>query len=667
MDFKAMGLTQAKINQFNKAGIENAYDLLRIFPKKYYDFTHPVTDFTECIPGCMQAVVGKVLNIVEKSNKLTYVKIKSDHNQYAYAYFFGASAYMAKQLEINRKAIFCGRLDIKHDFNDQIQIFPLICSHDISACSVIYPVYKKVPGMSDTYYKETLRKCMKLLDNTADFLEPEVISLFDVVGEQEAFRLTHFPQTAEDYKNAQRRFIFDDLFLFNFKLKNESLSINSDSEFVIKDTSIWNKLYPLLPYKFTQDQADCLKSMLYNYFAKGKRLNALVQGDVGSGKTIVALFAMSLFLSNNIQSCLIAPTEILAKQHYEEFLKIFPQEYHSSIRLLTGSLTAKQKKKINEEIENGSALIVIGTHAVIQDSVHYNNLGLVIVDEQHRFGVKQRNALSGKISTPHMINLSATPIPSTLAQTIYGDSLEVYTIKTKPDGRLPVITRQAESDEEVNQEIANQVFDGKQCYVICPLIEESESDRMADVEAVETVYFKLKKRFENTPDIKIGLINGKMKQSEIDNIINSFYNKEINVLVSTTIVEVGVNVPDATLIVIKNSERFGLAQLHQLRGRVGRNSYQSFCLLQPIRLPDEKADIMCSTTDGFKIAQEDMRLRGPGDIIGEKQSGMNKYIMLQMAFPDIVCLVRETIDEIYNSPDRYQKYSFINEENSVLV
>lgn len=305
--------------------------------------------------------------------------------------------------------------------------------------------------------------------------------------------------------------------------------------------------------------------------------------------------------------------------------------------------------------------MVVGTHAVIQDSVEFQKLGLMIVDEQHRFGVVQREALLEKYQNPHSIVMSATPIPRTLSMALYVDSIQVLTIKTKPKGRKPVETRQMEKDEEVNEFMWQEIQKGRQCYVICPLIEDSESERMAEVESVNTVHKNLVSYFKKYPEVKISLISGKMKQKEIDEEIKKFSNNETHILVSTTIVEVGVNIPNATVMVIKNAERFGLAQLHQLRGRVGRSSHQSYCILQSPKKDDIKIEIMCSTADGFEIAKRDLELRGPGDFIGIKQSGQNKYVMLMLAYPTLYEKISKLNDQIYADPLWYARYSFINE------
>lgn len=657
MELDLLGIPKGKVSQLEKSDIFCLEDLLKYMPKKYFDFRNPITDFKKIDPNNAElvAIVGKIVSITRKE-KVIYAKIVDKNNKSIMAYWFN-QAFVANMLFENTEYIFCGKVKENLDFK-QIQIFPIMFNKDISSLSKLIPVYKKIKGMSDDYLKQLISKSLMLVP-TGDFLDNDIIKEFNLVGEYEAFKLIHEPKTEKDIEKAKSRFLFDDLFVFNFKLKNEERLQPKNTEFMISSCKSWTPLLEKIPFELTQDQKNVLK-LMYSGMKKGLRLNALVQGDVGSGKTIVAVFLAFLGVENGFQSAIIAPTEVLAKQHYEEFLKYMPEEEKESVVFLSGSLKAKEKKQANLLISNGTAKIVIGTHAIIQPSVNYENLGLVVVDEQHRFGVEQRECLLKRNKVPHLVNMSATPIPRTMAMAAYGNNIQVFNILTKPNGRKPIITEHIDNDRDCNEAIVREVAKGHQVYIICPLIEDSESERMSDIDSTQSVYAKLTDYFKNNSDIKIDVINGDMKQSDINEKISDFLNKKANVLISTTIVEVGVNIPNATLIVIKNSERFGLAQLHQLRGRVGRSNLQSFCLLQTVK-QDVKAEIMCSTTDGFKIAQEDLRLRGTGDFVGVRQSGANRYVMLMLANAELYHKINQLNETIYNSPEKYEQYAFLND------
>ena len=657
MQLNLLGIPQNKIKQLENVDILCVQDILTTFPRKYYDFRNPITNFKEIDFEKNEpiAIIGTVINVVKKE-KVIYAKVIDEHNNFLTVYWFN-QAYVGNMIQTGTKYIFCGKAKENIDFN-QKQFFPTDFSPNINSLKRIIPVYKKIKGMSDSYFKKLIEQSL-IIAPTGDFLDDNVINQFNLLDEYSAFKKIHTPTTPEDIESAKYRFLFDDLFVFNFKLKNEERLQPKTSEYVVNSCKSWTPLLKKIPFELTVDQKDVLKKMFIG-MKNGMRLNALVQGDVGSGKTIVAVFLAFLAEENNFQTAVIAPTEVLAKQHYAEFLKYTPEEDHKKIVFLAGSLKAKEKKEALERIKSGTAQIVIGTHAIIQPSVEYKDLGLVIVDEQHRFGVAQREYLLKREKVPHLVNMSATPIPRTMAMASYGNNIQVFTIFSKPNGRKPVITEHIRTDRECNEAILREVRAGRQVYIICPLIEDSESEKMADIDSVESTEVKLKNAFKNYPEVKIDSINGDMKQAMIDKKIEAFFNKESNVLISTTIVEVGVNVPNATLIVIKNSERFGLAQLHQLRGRVGRSSIQSYCLLQTSK-DDIKANIMCATTDGFKIAKEDLKLRGTGDFIGTKQSGVNKYVLLMLSNEELYQKINKLNEYIYNTPSEYEKYSFLND------
>lgn len=659
MDLELLGIPKNKINQFNNAEIYSIEDLVKYLPRKYYDFRYPYENYSNIDMTKTEpiSIIGRISKVVKKE-KLIYAYINDKFGNSLTIYWFN-QPYIEQKLYQGKEYIFCGKLKDNPDYR-QRQFFPLagLFSSDIDSLKKIIPVYRKIKGMSDEYLLKNIKSALLMVDKD-DFLEEKIIKEFNLISEYEAFQKIHNPKNDKDIRDAKYRFLFDDLFVFNFKLKHEELLQPKNSKYIVTACKSWTPLINKLKFELTEDQKKTLKIM-YGLMKSGQRLNCLVQGDVGSGKTMIALFTAVLAKEHLFQSAIVAPTEVLAQQHYSEFISYMDEAEKDDVVLLIGSLKAKERKEVLKKIKNGEAKIIIGTHAVLQSTVEYNDLGLVCVDEQHRFGVKQREALLNRKKVPHLINMSATPIPRTMAMATYGNTIQVFNIFTKPNGRKPVITTHIRSDIECNKAIVKEVVKGHQVYIICPLIEDSESERMNDVESVQTCYLKLQKHFANSEHVKIDYISGDMKPKEIEEKIQKFQNGEFNVLISTTIVEVGVNIPNATLIIIKNSERFGLSTLHQLRGRVGRNSFQSYCMLQTIK-DSTRATIMCSTTDGFKIAQEDLKLRDTGDFLGTKQSGSNKYVMLMLSNPQLYFKINELNTNIYADKNWYEKYSFLNE------
>lgn len=643
-----IGVSKAKKRQFESADITNTGDLVNYLPKKYIDYSSPRSPST-FLQGELCSVIGTVI-FVKDTGKMVYANcVGSDGDRFMACWF--NQPYIAHMLDIGAKYIFCGKVNIAP--YGAIQIMPTEFSKDVDSLKRIVPKYKKIKGMSDEYLKNAINSGLELLDRR-DHLTVEILKEFNLITKYDFFNKIHNPLSLTDIKRSMERYVFDRLFRFNFIMKKDMADFNRNSDFEIKNISIYKKVIEKLPYKLTPDQESCVKEILRKMQNK-ERVSGLIQGDVGSGKTIISFLLLVMSKDNNFQGALIAPTEVLAKQHYNDFVDL-TDDLGIRSALLTGSTKTKEKNKILKELKNGEIDVVIGTHALIQDSVKYNNLGIVVIDEQHRFGVEQRSTLSNGDKKPHIIIMSATPIPRTLSMAIYGDSIEVFNIKTKPAGRKPVITKKVTNADEAYNFIHNEIKNGKQAYVICPLIDESKSEKMADVESVSEAVKDTKRYFKDFPNVKISSINGKMKQQEIEEEIKKFYNGETDILISTTIVEVGVNVPNASVILIKNSERFGLAQAHQLRGRVGRSEYQSYCLLLA-KEGDPKAEILCSSSDGFVIAQEDLKMRGSGDFLGTKQSGYNEDINLMLSFPDLYQRISKLNEKIFENQQLLDFYS----------
>ena len=489
----------------------------------------------------------------------------------------------------------------------------------------LQPVYPLTAGLTNNTVKKAVMQAMEYLDSKQDLLPEDIRENYDLTDFCSAVRGVHFPQNKEEFYCARERLVFEEFLIFILSLRiiktREDKAINS---FTFSESQPIDAFLNALPYELTNAQKK-VWSEIKKDMSGMHVMSRLVQGDVGSGKTIVALLGLMLAGLNGYQGAMMAPTEVLAKQHYENILSMLRQ-YNISLKpiLLTGSMTAKEKKIVYEKIILGEADIIVGTHALIQDKAEYHNLALVVTDEQHRFGVKQREALAGKGSIPHILVMSATPIPRSLAMILYGD-LDISVIDELPKNRLPIKNCVVDTGyrSTAYRFMQRQVEEGRQCYVICPMVEESES---LEVENVTDYTQFLKEAIGD--GINIACLYGKMKQAEKDAIMEAFGRNEIQILVSTTVIEVGIDVPNSTVMLIENAERFGLAQLHQLRGRVGRGEHQSYCIFMSAsksKETRERLEILNKSNDGFFIASEDLRLRGPGDLFGIRQSGIMDF------------------------------------------
>lgn len=652
-----LGLPTAKLSQFKSAGIETIDDLISYIPRDYKDYRFDKT-LTETAHGEKCCIIGTIVHkdIRNDSKHWTKATVRDKNGDVFYAYWYNQT-YVYKFLEEGRQYIFCGKMAIYSAKNIQMAVEEY--DMDVYNLQRLNPVYKAIRGMSKEYLNNCIFEAFKKFETSTDYLEKSIVERFGLLPELEAKRKLHRPMSDKDIRDGQFRMAFDNLFRFNFILKDRMKDAETDTVFRMKSCNIWEELRKRVPYSLTNDQEAVLARM-YEIMSGGKRLNALIQGDVGTGKTIVAFMTMAAAFENCFQSCIVAPTEVLARQHYEA-LKELVDGLGINVGFLANSTKAKEKRAVLEGLKNGTMHMVVGTHAVLQDKVEFVNLGVVIIDEQHRFGVAQRDKLLQGENKPHLITMSATPIPRTLSMAMYGDHIEVCNIKTKPAGRKDIITKILSDDEEVNKFMLSQIEAGHQCYVVCPIIEDSESEKMENVESVDKTVKKLQKWFSKHPQVVISNVTGRMKQAAIAAEVDKFAKGESHILISTTIIEVGVNVPNATVMVIKSSERFGLAQAHQLRGRVGRGDAQSYCILQPA--PDDpKAEILAATTDGFEIAHQDMLLRGAGDYLGTSQSGSNKDVMLMLAEPDLYREIGKVNDEIFADPARFAKYKYILDE-----
>lgn len=660
MDLTFLGCRSDKLDQFNNKNIYSLEDLVKWLPRTYYDFRIPKT-VMELKDGEIVSMHLMVLKLDEKptsrGTQMLIFRCKDSNGHFISINFFNAS-FVTKKIRPSESYLFCGKV-VKNVFNGNeywSMSNPYRFSSDIESLKRIVPVYKKVTGMSDDYLLNAVQQAVVLVDKD-DYLEHSIQKKFKLLSYSDAISQMHAPTTPEEIEEAKQRYLFDDLFYFNFNLKDKYQSEPKTSPYRFTTYPTVRKYLAVIPFQLTSGQNDALRH-IGQTAKEGRRVNSLVQGDVGSGKTMVAMMSMLMAYDSGYQSVMMAPTNVLAKQHYHDLVRDF-EPLGLKIAFLSGETKISEKKKLYKAIESGEINIVVGTSAVISKDVKYHQLALTIVDEEHKFGVVQRELLKAKaMEGVHNISMSATPIPRTLAMSIYGDDIDVITINTMPVGRKPISTTEMNNDDDIYDFIANELKKGHQAYVVCPLIEESDNEKMAEVESVEVAYKKIKQHFDKL-GYQTAMVNGKMKQSEIGEIIHDFVENKSQILVSTTIIEVGVNVPNATVICLKNAERFGLAQMHQLRGRVGRSSYQSHCILQVGVQTDiaiEKAKTMCGSNDGFVIAQKDLELRGTGDFIGTSQSGDNKYVMLMMANPELNLKIKEEINAIYSDEDRKSIY-----------
>ncbi|MEG1299548.1 MAG: ATP-dependent DNA helicase RecG [Erysipelotrichaceae bacterium] len=658
MKLEFIGCTPKKINQFNQKNIYSVEDLVKYLPKEYYDFRRPKL-IRELKEDETTSVVLKIIFIREYFGQVHQIQLTGvDAEGQQMKIFFFNSAYLMDTFIRNRTYIFCGK--IKRDTYQRgtplIITNPIRFSEDISGCQRIVSAYKKIPAMSEAYLEEHMTQAITVVDKE-DYLEPEIQNKFHLISSQEALYNLHMPESFEQINNAKQRLLFDDLFYFNFMLQQQKEKETTTSPYSFGKYPKVRQFLAEMKFELTPDQKTTLNQIALQTRSK-KRVNAVIQGDVGCGKTIVCELCMLMAHDVGYQSVVLAPTIVLAKQHFEEIQANFTP-LGVQVRLLTSETKVREKRKIMKEIKEGSVHMVVGTHSLLNPEIEYHNLALTVIDEEHKFGVEQREALHAKGEEGvHCISMSATPIPRTLALSMYGDSVDVFTIKTMPKGRRPVKTSAVDDSKTAYLAIKKELDLGHQAYIVCPFIETSENEKMSEIKSVKAATQEASQYFQKY-HYRVDSINAKMKQSEILEKIQAFTEKKFDVLVSTTIIEVGVNIPNATIMLIENAERFGLSQLHQLRGRVGRSVEQSYCYLHAnlnTEMAQERNKSLCTTNDGFLIAKKDLELRGTGDFIGTMQTGDNKYIMLLLANEALNRNIHDEIVEIFKDDKRKELY-----------
>lgn len=608
---------------FGKINVFTVEDLIGHYPRDYETYDAPVS-IREASPGSVQAIYGQITAIpnVKKVRNLSILNaiLKDGSNDSIQLTFFNMP-FLKKVLKPGGFYLFRGLVQQRgtHKIMEQPRMFTW--DEYKQKSGRLLPRYALTKGLTNQTVQKSVAQALEYYPPEKEYLPQMILQKYPMLSHREAVYALHFPENREELLAARSRMVFEEFFSFLLVLrKNKELAAKTENHFPMYETADTVRFLEQLPFPLTKAQKK-VWGELREDMGSPYAMNRLIQGDVGSGKTILAVLALLMCAANGYQGAMMAPTEVLAVQHFET-ISGYVEKYGIAFRpvLLTGSMTAKEKREAYAKIASGEANLIIGTHALIQEKVEYSSLALVVTDEQHRFGVRQRETLAAKGSEPHVLVMSATPIPRTLAIILYGD-LKVSVIDELPANRLPIKNCVVGTSyrPKAYEFIAKEVAAGRQAYVICPMVEEGESEDLENV-----VDYTEKLRAALPPSVQVAYLHGKMRPADKNHIMEEFADKKIDVLVSTTVIEVGINVPNATVMMVENAERFGLAQLHQLRGRVGRGEFQSYCIFistSEAKETMERLQILNHSNDGFYIASEDLKLRGPGDIFGIRQSG----------------------------------------------
>ena len=670
-------ITAKQLSNLKSLGINTIYDLIYYFPRAYDDRTNikkiGELKFNEYV--VLKATVMSAVNLTVRSGKKIVKAMVSDGTGIMEILWFGMP-YIKKSLKIGEEYLFIGQTKKSAVFQLINPEYKLFSGQQKVSESEILPIYSSNKNITQNSLRKLVEKFLvNFLNYFEENIPKELIKEYKIMERKSAIKNIHYPVSMKEIEEAKRRFAIEELLILELGiLKNRFIIENSNSknyEVEGKKEKV-KEFLSQLTFNLTNAQKKVIKE-IYDEISNGKIVNRLIQGDVGSGKTVVAMVMLIYMAENGYQGALMAPTEILANQHYLG-IKERLEKIGLRVELLTSSIKGKKKNEILEGIANGDVDIVIGTHSLIEDDVIFKKLGLIVIDEQHRFGVNQRNKLREKGFLGNLLVMSATPIPRSLALSIYGD-LDLSIIDELPPGRTPIKTKWIANDEDLEKMynfIYKKVNDGNQAYFVAPLIETS--DKMA-LKSVDKVSEEIERKFSNK---KIGIIHGKMKAKEKDEVMLKFKNKEYDILIATTVIEVGIDVPASTIMTIYNAERFGLSALHQLRGRVGRGSKQSYCFLisnSTTENSKQRLSIMEETEDGFRIAEEDLKLRNSGEIFGLRQSGFSDLKFIDIIYDvKTIKLVRDEcikylkehkgeIENIYLKYDIEQKFSDIQAGN----
>lgn len=626
------GVGPERARSFAKKGIKTAEDLLYYLPRGHEDRTK-FFDIENCPVGEFVCVKAKVYSPVRET------RIKKNFNIYSMVVYDDSGAmnvvwynnkYVKNAFRSGEEVLFYGKPVISRGKKELLN--PIYeKAENQRFIGKIVPVYPLFGNITQKVIAGLVEEAMKTCGSFSEYLPKAICEKYNICDINFAMKNIHFPENFENYSIARKRFVFEELLFLQLALSGKRNENEKSKRTPFSDTDCVWEFVDSLPYSLTGAQRRVIEEICKNFRSKTP-MNRLVQGDVGSGKTVVAAAGMYVSKKNGYQSAIMAPTEILATQHYNTFCELFKD---SDIKCVLLTSSTKNKKVICEEIKNGEYDVIIGTNAIIQKSVEYKNLGFVVADEQHRFGVSQRARLTAKGENPNTLIMTATPIPRTLSLILYGD-LDVSIIDELPPGRKPVKTYAVGEDmrKRIYAFLDKHIKTGSQAYVVCPLIEESEK---SDLSNAEDIHKRLKMIF---PQYSVGIVHGRMKPVEKERVMQDFVDNKIQILVSTTVIEVGVNVPNSNIMVIENAERFGLSTLHQLRGRVGRGQEEAFCIMFPKSTSDvtkKRMETLCSSNDGFYISEQDLKLRGPGDFFGTRQHGLPDLKVANL-FTDAVIL-----------------------------
>lgn len=622
-------------NILKKRKMETVEDVCQLFPSKYYDFSFINPLNTSRLDKNYAFVCKLVSYELKKKSSIYIVRCTLQdiytQNELCVSWFGTTEMYnvLKKDYRPGDTCFIGGKLKASNKKNLFFMSNPIIFKkYDEESDCHIYTAYEKIRGISESNFERIINDCLEHA-TIPDKVPRELLHKYNLIPKDEAIREMHKPSSVEQIKRAKYRLNMDDLLYFALQLEEKNRNLPAGSVYGIHSLATTTKIIENLPFQLTKDQKSAYEELV-NRIRSGKRLNALIQGDVGCGKTILAFLLMFVMADNGFQSVLLAPTQVLASQHYNE-LKEMAAPYDIDVVYIANGLKKKEREAILKSIEDGSALMIVGTHSVLSKEVKFHDLGLSITDEEHRFGVLQREEITTKAKAGmHTVTMSATPIPRSLSDVLLSTT-EVFNIQSMPNGRKPIQTAICASQNTIFQFIKKEIEKGHQAYVVCPLIEDKQG-AMEGILSVEQTYAEYTDAFGKGA---VAVLNGKMKEDETENVIQSFKNGEIKILVSTTVVEVGVNVPNATVIVINNAERFGLASLHQLRGRVGRGNSPGYCILNSVHKDNKRLIALCKYKNGFQIAEADYALRGSGNILGTEQSGSNYYVELSMRYPDL--------------------------------
>lgn len=662
------------LNTLAEMGVNNVRDLLMNFPWRYSDESEfsKICDLSTIEARSVRVTLESVYTMKTRNGKsMTRGKIKDETGR-AEVVWFGQS-YLKRVLQDDMEIILTGK--IKWNGSKAVMMSPSYevpkKEQELIHAGRLVPVYHESGKITSKWLREKLWPIMYMTQFLEDPFPKDIVEKYNLISLAQAVRQIHFPESPEELMEARYRLGFEELFQIQLKAlnrKKEVMDLGGEAGKIINvSKEVVDEYLSVLPFELTNAQKRSLSEILSD-MSKPKSMSRLLEGDVGSGKTVVAAGAIFAAVKSGYQAAIMVPTEILAKQHAKGFMKILGG-FGLNIQLLVGSLTKKNKEEVINGMKNGLVDVVVGTHALVQDQVGFKNLGVVVIDEQHRFGVNQRAVLRG-FGAPHMLSMTATPIPRTLALTLYGDQ-DLSIIDEKPAGRKDIVTRRVPPSKRNDAYlwIKEQVSSGRQAYIVCPLVEESEA---LEVKSAVAEYERLQE--EVFKDLKLGLLHGKMRQDDKDSVMQKFKDGELDVLVSTTVIEVGIDVPNASIIVIEAAERFGLAQLHQLRGRVGRGEYQSYCFLFPesnSEMCRKRMKAMVDYTDGFKLAEIDLELRGPGEVYGIRQSGVPDLRMGSLSDQELVHKAREAAEWVMEVDPEFKTFyklaNYLGDVNSFVV